>query len=133
MGAGRRRRSTPSWTTSPMCWARRVRWARDGKSIGDVLKIEVDEAVDFFATMGNIAHPLRLLEDVGIGFDQRAGAQAAAAPIQPAIAIVVRSCRYGPITCKPIGRPPSALRPTGTAVAGRPGNVATPGQAICRP
>ena len=39
-----------------------------GKSIGDVLKMEVDEAVDFFATMGNIAHPLRLLKDVGLGY-----------------------------------------------------------------
>ena len=39
-----------------------------GKSIGDVLKMEVDEAVDFFATMGNIAHPLQLLKDVGLGY-----------------------------------------------------------------
>ena len=39
-----------------------------GKSIGDVLKMEVDEAVDFFATMGNIAHPLKLLKDVGLGY-----------------------------------------------------------------
>jgi excinuclease ABC subunit A len=30
--------------------------------------LEVDEAVDFFATMGNIAHPLRLLKDVGPGY-----------------------------------------------------------------
>ncbi len=39
-----------------------------GKSIGDVLKMEVDEAVDFFATMGKIAHPLKLLKDVGLGY-----------------------------------------------------------------
>ena len=39
-----------------------------GKSIGDVLKMEVDEAVGFFATMGNIAHPLQLLKDVGLGY-----------------------------------------------------------------
>jgi excinuclease ABC subunit A len=39
-----------------------------GKSIGDVLKMEVDEAVDFFATMPNIAHPLQLLKDVGLGY-----------------------------------------------------------------
>ena len=39
-----------------------------GKSIGDVLKMEVDEAVDFFATMSNIAHPLQLLKDVGLGY-----------------------------------------------------------------
>jgi excinuclease ABC subunit A len=39
-----------------------------GKSIGDVLKMEVDEAVDFFASMPNIAHPLQLLKDVGLGY-----------------------------------------------------------------
>ena len=39
-----------------------------GKSIGDVLTMEVDEAVDFFATMPNIAHPLQLLKDVGLGY-----------------------------------------------------------------
>ena len=39
-----------------------------GKSIGDVLKMEVDEAVGFFATMPSIAHPLQLLKDVGLGY-----------------------------------------------------------------
>ena len=39
-----------------------------GKSIGDVLRMEVDEAVDFFATMPSIAHPLQLLKDVGLGY-----------------------------------------------------------------
>ncbi|MCC7544887.1 MAG: ATP-binding cassette domain-containing protein, partial [Aquabacterium sp.] len=39
-----------------------------GKSIGDVLKMEVDEAVEFFASMPNIAHPLKLLQDVGLGY-----------------------------------------------------------------
>ena len=39
-----------------------------GKSIGDVLKMEVDEAVDFFGSMPNIAHPLQLLKDVGLGY-----------------------------------------------------------------
>jgi len=39
-----------------------------GKSIGDVLQMEVDEAVEFFASMPNIAHPLRLLKDVGLGY-----------------------------------------------------------------
>jgi len=39
-----------------------------GKSVGDVLKMEVDEAVDFFAAMPNIAHPLQLLKDVGLGY-----------------------------------------------------------------
>ncbi len=39
-----------------------------GKSIGDVLRMEVDEAVEFFAAMPNISHPLQLLEDVGLGY-----------------------------------------------------------------
>jgi excinuclease ABC subunit A len=39
-----------------------------GKSIGDVLKMEVDEAVGFFETMPSIAHPLQLLNDVGLGY-----------------------------------------------------------------
>jgi len=39
-----------------------------GKSIGDVLKMEVDEAVSFFETMPSIAHPLQLLKDVGLGY-----------------------------------------------------------------
>ncbi|CAN5425204.1 excinuclease ABC subunit UvrA [soil metagenome] len=39
-----------------------------GKSIGDVLKMEVDEAVDFFAAMPAIGHPLQLLKDVGLGY-----------------------------------------------------------------
>jgi excinuclease ABC subunit A len=39
-----------------------------GKSIGEVLKMEVDEAVAFFASMPAIAHPLQLLKDVGLGY-----------------------------------------------------------------
>jgi excinuclease ABC subunit A len=39
-----------------------------GKSIGDVLTMEVDEAVEFFATMPSIAHPLQLLKDVGLDY-----------------------------------------------------------------
>jgi excinuclease ABC subunit A len=39
-----------------------------GKSIGDVLAMEVDEAVEFFAAMPSIAHPLQLLKDVGLGY-----------------------------------------------------------------
>ena len=39
-----------------------------GKSIGDVLRMEVDEAVDFFASMPAIGHPLQLLKDVGLGY-----------------------------------------------------------------
>jgi excinuclease ABC subunit A len=43
-----------------------VRWK--GKSIGDVLQMEVDEAVEFFAAMPSVAHPLQLLKDVGLGY-----------------------------------------------------------------
>ena len=43
-----------------------VRWR--GKSIGEVLQMEVDEAVDFFSAMPNISHPLQLLKDVGLGY-----------------------------------------------------------------
>ena len=39
-----------------------------GKHIGEVLQMEVDEAVDFFAAMPAIAHPLQLLKDVGLGY-----------------------------------------------------------------
>jgi excinuclease ABC subunit A len=39
-----------------------------GKSIGDVLQMEVDEAVEFFAVMPVIAYPLQLLKDVGLGY-----------------------------------------------------------------
>jgi len=39
-----------------------------GKSVGDVLQMEVDEAVEFFASMPSIAHPLQLLKDVGLGY-----------------------------------------------------------------
>jgi len=39
-----------------------------GKNIGDILQMEVDEAVDFFAAMPNISHPLQLMKDVGLGY-----------------------------------------------------------------
>ena len=39
-----------------------------GRHIGEVLKMEVDEAVGFFASMPSIAHPLQLLQDVGLGY-----------------------------------------------------------------
>jgi excinuclease ABC subunit A len=39
-----------------------------GKHIGDVLSLSVDEAVEFFAAMPTIAHPLQLLKDVGLGY-----------------------------------------------------------------
>jgi len=39
-----------------------------GKSVGDVLAMSVDEAVDFFAAHSSIHHCLRLLQDVGLGY-----------------------------------------------------------------
>jgi excinuclease ABC subunit A len=39
-----------------------------GKSIGDVLMMSVDEAVDFFMAHPRIHHALRLLQDVGLGY-----------------------------------------------------------------
>ncbi|HZP88190.1 MAG TPA: excinuclease ABC subunit UvrA, partial [Burkholderiales bacterium] len=39
-----------------------------GKSIGEVLNMSVDEAVDFFAAHRSIHHCLRLLQDVGLGY-----------------------------------------------------------------
>jgi excinuclease ABC subunit A len=39
-----------------------------GKSIGDVLRMEIDEAVPFFSASPPIAHALQLLEDVGLGY-----------------------------------------------------------------
>ena len=43
-----------------------VRWR--GKSIGDVLAMSVDEAVEFFASHPAIHHPLLLLQEVGLGY-----------------------------------------------------------------
>ncbi|CAG1011816.1 partial UvrABC system protein A, partial [Burkholderiaceae bacterium] len=36
--------------------------------IGDVLRMEIDEAVEFFASMPAISYPLKLLRDVGLGY-----------------------------------------------------------------
>jgi excinuclease ABC subunit A len=38
------------------------------KSIGEVLAMSIDEAVDFFAAHPQIHHALRLLQDVGLGY-----------------------------------------------------------------
>ncbi|WP_291065229.1 excinuclease ABC subunit UvrA [Hydrogenophaga sp.] len=39
-----------------------------GKHIGEVLQMEVDQALDFFAALSSIRHPLQLLQDVGLGY-----------------------------------------------------------------
>jgi len=39
-----------------------------GKSIGDVLRMTVDEAVDFFAAQATLGRRLRVLQDVGLGY-----------------------------------------------------------------
>ena len=43
-----------------------VRWR--GRSVAEVLAMAVDEAVDFFAAHPAVSHPLRLLQDVGLGY-----------------------------------------------------------------
>ncbi len=39
-----------------------------GKNIGDVLQMPIDEATEFFSSTPQIAHPLQLLQDVGLGY-----------------------------------------------------------------
>lgn len=43
-----------------------VRWKK--KTIGDVLGMSVDEALEFFKSMPAIERPLQLLQDVGLGY-----------------------------------------------------------------
>jgi excinuclease ABC subunit A len=43
-----------------------VRWRE--KTIADVLAMPIDDAVEFFAAHPAIAHPLALLQDVGLGY-----------------------------------------------------------------
>jgi len=39
-----------------------------GRNVGEVLRMEVDQALGFFASMPSIAQPLQLLHDVGLGY-----------------------------------------------------------------
>jgi excinuclease ABC subunit A len=39
-----------------------------GKSVGEVLALEVDDAVGFFGAHRSVEHPLKLLEEVGLGY-----------------------------------------------------------------
>ena len=43
-----------------------VRWR--GKTVAEVLAMPIDDAVEFFEAHPSIAHPLRLLQDVGLGY-----------------------------------------------------------------
>jgi excinuclease ABC subunit A len=38
------------------------------RNIGEVLNMNVDDAVEFFATSPSISHPLKLMQDVGLGY-----------------------------------------------------------------
>jgi excinuclease ABC subunit A len=39
-----------------------------GQHVGEVLAMSVDAAVDFFAAVPSVHHPLRLMQDVGLGY-----------------------------------------------------------------
>ncbi|MGA0870733.1 MAG: excinuclease ABC subunit UvrA, partial [Planctomycetota bacterium] len=61
------------WVPCEVCRARRynaetLSVEMRGKSIADVLEMEIDEAVDFFGNQLRIARPLKLLQDVGLGY-----------------------------------------------------------------
>ena len=43
-----------------------VQWK--GKNIGEILQMQIDEAIDFFASVPAVAHPLHLLQDIGLGY-----------------------------------------------------------------
>ena len=38
------------------------------KNIGEILQMQVDDAADFFSSMPSIAHPLKLMRDIGLGY-----------------------------------------------------------------
>jgi excinuclease ABC subunit A len=42
----------------------------DGKTIGDVMRMSIDEAAEFFNSIQKIARPLKLLADTGLGYLQ---------------------------------------------------------------
>ena len=39
-----------------------------GKSIGETLAMDIDEATEFFNTQSSVAHALKLMQDVGLGY-----------------------------------------------------------------
>ncbi|MDA0374422.1 MAG: excinuclease ABC subunit UvrA [Planctomycetota bacterium] len=61
------------WVPCEVCRARRYNAETltvelRGKNIADVLEMEIDEAVDFFGNQRRIVRPLKLLQDVGLGY-----------------------------------------------------------------
>ncbi|MBI3637073.1 MAG: excinuclease ABC subunit UvrA [Candidatus Rokubacteria bacterium] len=61
------------YVSCPECEGRRYRpevltVRYRGRTIGDVLRMTVDEAVDFFAAQTALARRLRVLQDVGLGY-----------------------------------------------------------------
>ncbi|MEC9047567.1 MAG: excinuclease ABC subunit UvrA, partial [Planctomycetota bacterium] len=61
------------WVTCEVCRGRRYNQETlsvqyRGKSIADVLAMDVDEALDFFGNHKKVVRPLQLLHDVGLGY-----------------------------------------------------------------